>query len=161
MQAPNTRISSVRSASFGQSKGPSRLPAAGGELFTSRGHGVSWLWTPALQMCSAGFIKGYPQQADLLQLTPVDDEKTSPAVQHTSGDGDPDTEQPLRVMVLQSTALCCTPHPGVKTNLLLQNICFTEDELYQVLKGANFKTGSVRVQMCHMADLVHCGFGFF
>lgn len=112
-------------------------------------------------MCLAGLFKGYPQQADLLQLTLVDDEHTSPAAHHTSGDGDPDTEQPLRVMVLQSTAPCCTPHPGVKVNLLLQNICFTKDELYQVLKGANSKTGNARVQMCHMADLVLCGFGVF
>lgn len=91
----------------------------------------------------------------------MDDERTSPAAHHTSGDGDPDTEQPLRVMVLQSTASCCTPHPAVKVNLLLQNICFTKDELYQVLKGANSKTGNARVQMCHMADLELCGFGVF
>lgn len=112
-------------------------------------------------MCLAGLIKGYPQQADLLQLTPMDNENTSPAAQHTSGDGDPGTEQPLRVLVLQSTAPCCTPPPGVKVNLLLQNIGFTKDELYQVLKGANFKTINVRVQMCHMADLEHVGLGFF
>lgn len=47
---------------------------------------------PALQMCLAGLIKGYPQQADLLRLTPMDDENTSPAAQHTSGDGDPGTD---------------------------------------------------------------------
>lgn len=64
------------------------------------------------QMCLAGLFKGYPQQADLLQLALVDDERTSPAAHHTSGDGDPDTEQPLRVMVLQSTAPCCTPSWG-------------------------------------------------
>lgn len=84
-------------------------------------------------MCSAGLIQGYPQQADLLWLTPVDDENASPAAHHTSGDCDPDTKQPPSVMVLQSTAPCCTPHPVVKVNLLLQNICFTKDELYQVL----------------------------
>lgn len=112
-------------------------------------------------MCLAGLIQGYPQQADLLRLTPAEDENTSPAALHTSGDGEPDTEQPLRAMVLQSSAPCCTPHPGEKVNLLLQNICFSKDELYQVLKGANSKTGNVRVQMCHMADLEHCGFGVF
>lgn len=47
---------------------------------------------PALQMCLAGLIKGYPQQADLLGLTPMDDKNTSPAAQHTSGDGDPGTD---------------------------------------------------------------------
>lgn len=87
--------------------------------------------------------------------------KMPPLQPHTSGDGDPDTEQSLRVMVLQSTAPCCTPRPGVKVNLLLKNICFTKDELYQVLKGANSKTGHVRVQICHMADLEHCGFGIY
>lgn len=55
-------------------------------------------------------------------------------------------------MVLQSTAPCCTPHPGVKVNLLLQNIAFSKDELYQVLKGfQNYQ--------CQSSDVPHGRFG--